>query len=94
MRLPMDDRAAIAAAMKDVRNHGNSVAHHLRGEIYEVIARTSERQYRILYATEGRSDQILLALLAIAKKTRSVPGRNIDLAERRLRNWRSRRLSP
>ena len=81
-------------AMKDVRNHGNSVAHHLRGEIHEAIARTSERQYRILYATERSSDQILLALLAIAKKTRSVPGRNIDLAERRLRNGRSRRLSP
>ena len=91
MELPVNDRAAVAAAMKDVRDHGNSVAHHLRGEIYEVSARTSDRQYRILYATQGRSDQILLAVHAIAKKTPSVPVREITLAEKRLSNWRSRR---
>ncbi len=90
MKLPLEDRAAVAAAMMDVRIHGNSAAHHLRGEIYEAIARADRRQYRILYATEGRSDQILLAVHAIAKKTRSVPGRDITLAERRLRDWRSR----
>ena len=87
----MDDMAAVAAAMKDVTLHGNSVAHHLRGEIYEVMARTSTRRYRILYATEGRSEQILLALHAIVKKTRTVPTRDIALAEQRLRDWRSRR---
>lgn len=90
MGLPLEDRATIAAAMKDVRINGSSVAHHLRGEVYEVIARVGRRQYRILYATEGRSDQILLAVHAIRKKTRSVPVRDITLAERRLRDWRSR----
>lgn len=89
----MDDTAAVAAAMKDVAIHGNSVAHHLRGEIYEVMARASKRQYRILYATEGRSEQILLALHAIVKKTRTVPSRDITLAEQRLRDRRSRRRS-
>ncbi len=93
MELPPDDRAAVVAAMKDVRIHGNSVARHLRGEIYEVKARANRRQYRILYATEGRSDQILLAVHAITKKTRTVPGRDIALAEQRLRGWRSRRRS-
>jgi phage-related protein len=90
MGLPLDDRAAVAAAMKDVRIHGNLVAHHLRGDIYEVKARANRRQFRILYATEGNSEQILLALHAIVKKTRTVPGRDITLAERRLRDWRSR----
>lgn len=92
MGLPLEDRAAVAAAMKDVRVHGNSVAHHLRGEIYEVIARSNRRQFRILYATEGKADQILLAVHAIIKKTPSVPNREIALAERRVRDWRSRRL--
>lgn len=84
MDLPIDDRAQIAAAMKDVRDRGNSVAHHLRGDIYEVRARTATRQLRILYATEGRSDHILLALHTIVKSTRAVPDRDIALAERRL----------
>lgn len=94
MELSLTDRAAVAAAMKDVQIHGHSVAHHLRREIYEVIARASRRQYRILYATEGRSDQILLALHAIVKKTPSIPARDIALAERRLSDWRSRRPTP
>ena len=85
MALPLEDRATVAAAMKDVRVNGNSVAHHLRGEIYEVTARAGRRQYRILYATEGRSDQVLLAVHAIVKKTPTVPTRDITLAERRLR---------
>ena len=32
MGLPVEDRAIVAAAMQDVRVHGNWVAHHLRGE--------------------------------------------------------------
>jgi phage-related protein len=92
MGLPLEDRSAVAAAMKDVRIHGNSVAHHLRGEIYEVIARAGRRQYRILCAPEGRPDQILLAVHAILKKTPSVPSREIALAEQRVRDWRSRRV--
>lgn len=91
MNLPIDDRVQVAAAMKDVKDRGNSVAHHLRGDIYEVRARTATRQFRILYATEGRSDQVLLALHAIIKSTRAVPEHDIALAARRLQDWRSRR---
>jgi len=80
--------------MKDVALHGNSVAHHLRGDIYEVRARASGRQFRILYAHEGRSDQVLLALFGLVKKSRKVPGREILLAERRLTDWCSRRHTP
>ena len=90
MKLPLDDRAAVVAAMKDVKAQGNAAAHHLRGEIYEVRARARTRQFRILFATEGRSEQILLALHIIAKKTRTVSSRDIALADQRLRDWRSR----
>jgi len=64
MGLPPDDRAAVVAAMKDVRIHGNAVPHHLRGEIYEVRTRSNHRQCRIIYATEGKSEQVLLAVCA------------------------------
>jgi phage-related protein len=76
--------------MKDIQIHGNLSAHHLRGDIYEVRAYASKRQYRVLYSIEGQSDQVLLSIHAIVKTTRAVPGRDIDLAERRLRDWRSR----
>lgn len=92
--LPNDDQAAIAAAMKDIQVHGNQAAHHLRGDIYELRAYAAKRHYRILYATEGRSDQVLLSLRAFVKKTRSVPNSDIDLAQRRLRDWRSRAVRP
>ncbi len=88
--LPIGDRASIAATMKDVRNHGNVAAHQLRGDIYELKAYAGRRQYRVLYATEGKPDQVLLSVHAIVKTSRSVPGRDIDLAENRLRSWRSR----
>ena len=85
--LPIGDQAAIAAAMKDIQIHGNVSARHLRGDIYEVRTYASMRQYRILFSTEGRSDQVLLAIHAIVKTTRAVPRGDIDLAERRLRDW-------
>lgn len=85
-----EEAAVVAAAMKDVRVSGNIGAHHLRGDIYEVIAPTRNKAFRILYASEGNQDQVLLALHAIVKKTRKVPPREIQLAQRRLDDWRSR----
>lgn len=85
-----EEAAAVTAAMSDVRMHGNVNAHHLQGEIYEVIASSRNKAFRILYASEGKEDQVLLALHAITKKTRAVPRQAIQLAERRLRDWRSR----
>ena len=43
--LPLDERAA-AAAMKDVSIHGNSVAHHLRGDTYEEEPRMGSSSLR------------------------------------------------
>jgi phage-related protein len=83
----------VVAAMHEVAVEGVAGARHLRGDIYEVRAVGEDGAYRILFATEGRSAQILLALEAFAKKTQKTPPRTIQLAERRLRDWRSRAIS-
>jgi phage-related protein len=89
-RLSDEDAAAIVAAMKEVALLGPSAARHLRGEIYELRADGSRASYRVLFATEGKREQVLLALEVINKKSRKTPPRAIGLAERRLRDWRGR----
>ncbi len=89
-RLPSEDRDEILAAMKDVQANGLPVARHLRGDIYEVRADGRRATYRVLFATEGRSGQILLALSSFSKKTQRTPPDEIRLAERRLTDWRAR----
>lgn len=84
------DAAAVAAAMKEVRDQGKSAARHLRGEIHEVRAQGEDVTYRVLFATEGRYNQVLLALHGFVKKTQKTPPAQIELAERRLADWRSR----
>jgi phage-related protein len=84
------DAAAIVAAMKDVQVNGNEASHHLDGDIYEVRAAGDQQAFRILYATEGKEDQVLLALEAISKKTQKTPRQTIQLAKRWLTDWRSR----
>jgi phage-related protein len=76
--------------MKEVAVAGMSTARHLRGDIYEVRALAGTRSFRLLFAAQGRSAHILLALSAFEKKTQRTPHREIELAERRLRDWRSR----
>jgi phage-related protein len=84
------DAASVVAAMKEVAIEGREAARHLRGEIYEVRAMGDRVIYRVLFAAEGSQGQVLLALEAISKKTQATPPRTIALAERRLRDWRSR----
>ena len=84
------DTAAIVAAMKEVAMEGLSAARHLRGEIYEVRADGDRAAYRVLFAPQGRRGQVLLALEALKKQTQKTPAGTIRLAERRLRDWRSR----
>lgn len=57
-RLTDDEAAAVAAAMKDIRQNGHVNAHHLRGDIYEVIASSGNKAFRVLYATEGKQDGV------------------------------------
>jgi phage-related protein len=89
-RLPSGDRDEILAAMRDVQANGLPVARHLRGDIYEVRADGRHATYRVLFATEGRRGQILLALTSFSKKTQRTPPDEIRLAERRLTDWRAR----
>jgi phage-related protein len=83
------DAAAIIAAMKEVAVGGLEAARHVRGDIYEVRADGDRVIYRLLFATEARRGQILLALEAFGKTTQKTPPSSIAVAERRLRDWRA-----
>lgn len=85
-----DERAAIAAALRDVRLEGAQLARHLRGDIYEVRVDAGDVIFRVLFSQEGRYSQVLLGLEVFSKKTQKTPPPKIELAERRLADWRSR----
>jgi phage-related protein len=89
-RLSDSDAAVVVAAMKEVQVDGLVAARHLRGDIYEVRADGDRQAFRILFAAEGRTQQVLLALEGISKKTQKTPPEVIRLAERRLSDWRGR----
>ncbi|CAN5924987.1 hypothetical protein BH11MYX4_BH11MYX4_01150 [soil metagenome] len=91
----IDDRtdeevASIVAGMKEVAERGLVAAKHLRGDIYEVRADAATRSFRVLFSTEGRYSQVLLSLSAFGKRTQKTPPRELELAEGRLRDWRTR----
>lgn len=88
--LASDDAHAVALAMREVAVYGLASARHLRGDIYEVRADGNHQSFRILFATEGRYQQVLLSLEAFSKKTPKTPPQKIDLAEKRLADWRKR----
>lgn len=85
-----EEAADVASAMKEVRLAGMAAARHLRGDIYEVRAESASRSFRILFASEGRYQQVLLSLSAFVKKTQRTPPREISVAEQRLLDWRTR----
>lgn len=88
--LSEEDAAAVAAAMKDVRERGLRSTRHLQGEIYEVRTRGNRVIYRLLFAPRGRRRQVLLSLVVLRKKTQKTPPQIIRLAQRRLRDWEQR----
>jgi phage-related protein len=85
-----EDAASVLAAMLEIRLDGLRGARHLRGDIYEVRADGEHASYRILFATEGRRGQVLLALVGFAKKSQKTPAQTIRLAQTRLTDWRRR----
>ncbi len=89
-RLSDEDAAAVLAAMDDVREQGLHAARHLEDEIWEVKVAGRRVIYRVLFAQEGRHSQVLLALEAFNKKTQRTPRSTIELARRRLADWRRR----
>jgi len=84
------DAAAIVVAMGRVQQRGIQAARHLRDEIFEVRVAGDKKQFRILFATEGDYNQVLLALESFSKKTQKTPPDKIALAEERLAEWRRR----
>jgi len=84
------EAAEVVAAMKEVAREGLRFARHLRGDIWEVRVEAERKAFRVLFSPEGRAPQVLLALEAFTTKTQKTPARTIELAERRLSDWRSR----
>jgi phage-related protein len=89
-KLGDDDVAAIMDAMREVKVKGLASARHLDGDIYEVRADGDRAIYRVLFAPQGRRNQVLLALEALKKKTQKTPPQTVKLAKQRLRDWESR----
>jgi phage-related protein len=85
-----EDAADVIAAMKMVAREGIRAAKHVESEIYEVRAEGDRQTFRVLFAQEGERDQVLLALEAFSKKQQRLPRETIELAKRRLRDWRAR----
>jgi len=88
--LTATEAAEVVAAMKEIAREGLRFARHLRGDIWEVRIQTERKAFRVLFSPEGRAQQVLLALEAFTKKTQRTPARTIELAERRLADWRGR----
>ena len=84
------DAAAVLAGMADVRDRGLTAARHLEGDIWEVRVDGDRVIYRVLFAEEGARGRVLLALEGFRKKTQKTPRATIELAKRRLSDWRRR----
>lgn len=85
-----EEAASVIAGMKEVVERGLAAARHLRGDVYEVRADAATRSFRVLFSTEGSYSHVLLSLSAFAKRTQRAPPREIELAETRLADWRTR----
>jgi phage-related protein len=85
-------RAAVLEAMKR-HQRGELLPYeeeHIGGDLHAVRVFVNSSTFRLLYAYEGRHDQVLLALHCLHKKDRRLPLAARRLAERRLRDWRDR----
>jgi phage-related protein len=76
--------------MREVAVEGLVAARYLRGEVREVRTEGAAQSFCVLFATEGRRGQVLLALQGFSKKTQRTPPEEIALAEQRLADWRGR----
>jgi phage-related protein len=90
MTSPMQTRPRSSPACVTSPASGLSAARHLRGDVYEVRVDGENQAFRVLFAPEGRFKQVLLALEGFSKKTQKTPPQAIQLAEKRLSDWRER----
>jgi phage-related protein len=89
-KLSDSDAAAVLAGMAEVRVRGLRAARHLDGDIWEVRVDGDRVIYRILFAQEGGRGQVLLAMHGFRKSTQKTPPAMLQLARRRLADWRRR----
>ncbi len=85
--LPKDQRRAIGEDIAYVQFKwpiGKPRVDHLRGPIWEVRTALINRIARTLFAVEGRH---MLLLHAFIKKTQQTPNDDIELAEKRFKEW-------
>jgi phage-related protein len=87
-KLTDEEAAAVVAGMRDVAVHGLERARHVQGDIYEVRVDADRRSFRILFAQETKF--ILLSLSGFPKTTQKTPKGDLDVAVRRLADWRQR----
>lgn len=76
--------------MKEVAVEGVRQARHLRGELYEVRVYGRRVQHRLIFVQETK--YILLLLHVFGKHTPKTPPADLEIAERRLNDWRTRKL--
>jgi len=73
LALPDEDRAAVLEEMEYVREHGTSVARHLRHDIYEVRTIYNTKAYRILFACQEPPSQAKMCTCwRIARQTHAL----------------------
>jgi phage-related protein len=85
--LPKEDRKAIGEDIAYVQWKwpiGKPRVDHLRGDVWEVRTSLGNRIARTLFAVQGGQ---LILLHGFIKKTQRAPEREIELAERRLKEW-------
>src|SRR4030066_1796415 len=85
--LPKDDRKTIGEDIAYVQYKwpiGKPRVDHLRGAIWEVRTSLNNRITRTLFAVE---DGKMVLLHGFIKKTQQTPAAEIDLAEKRFKEW-------
>ena len=91
-RLDKKSRAKVAAHLSLLEEQGPNLkrpyADVVRGKIRELRIHQSSNQYRILFFFQVR-DQIVLAH-AFSKKTQQLKEKDIELAEKRMKDWMRR----
>lgn len=90
--LDIEAQARVAGSMRRVRRleHFPYELEHVEGDLHAVRVFYDGCTYRVLFATEGEHDAILLALHVMQKKSQNLPKQAKRLAKQRLKSWRER----
>jgi hypothetical protein len=68
--LSQEDASEIAVVMKGIATEGLVGARHVRSDLYEARVTGATQIFRILFATEGHFNQVLLALEGFSRRRR------------------------